>query len=155
VLHDNYIRGFATRELPGHRLPCYTRSGAFAWFNQSYKSYDDIYMSEANFLVVTDTFLTRLIIKAWLTCALDVDCLIAEKTPTLCQGYSGDMHRFDQSAMVIILTHFFFQGERSGWSNGANNAPAAYDMFTSVQQHLGDIMRGSIESGYLSGKKDE
>ena len=111
-------------------------------------------MSEANFLVVTDTFLTRLIMKAWLTCALDTGCLIAENTPTLCEKRSGDLHRYDQSAMVIILTHFFFQGERSGWSNGAANAPAAYDMFTSVQEHLGDIMRGSAEN-YLVQKKDE
>ncbi|CAF4976362.1 unnamed protein product, partial [Rotaria magnacalcarata] len=70
VLIDNYIRGFAVRELPNHYLSCFTRTGTFGWFNQSYSQFDEIYMSEANFLVVTDTFLTRLIMKAWLTCAL-------------------------------------------------------------------------------------
>ena len=71
VLIDNYIRGFAVRELPGHHLACFTRNGTFTWFNQSYASYENIYMIEANLVVVTDTFLTRLIMKAWLTCALE------------------------------------------------------------------------------------
>lgn len=149
------MRGFAARELPGHLLPCYTRSGAFTWFNQSHESYEEIYMSEANFLAVTDTFLTRLIMKAWLTCTLDESCLTAANTPTLCQHKTSDMHRFDQSAMVIILTHFFFQGERFAWQNGQTNAPAPYDMFSSAQIHLGDIQRGSAESNYLPNKKDE
>jgi hypothetical protein len=110
-------------------------------------------MAEANFLVVTDTFLTRLIMKAWLTCALDPECLISLTTPTLCSRHSAGVHRFDQSAMVIILTHFFFQGNRLSWSNGTADSPAPYDMFTSVQKNLGDIMRGSPESDYLFKKK--
>ncbi|CAF1185038.1 unnamed protein product [Adineta steineri] len=153
VLHDNYIRGFAARELPGHFLPCYTRSGAFSYFNQSYTNYNDIYMAEANFLVVTDTFLTRLIMKAWLMCALDTDCLITEGTKALCSRTSAGVHRYDQSAMVLILTHFFFQGNRLGWLNGNANDPTPYDMFTSVIKHLGDIKRGEREPNYLSEKK--
>ena len=106
-------------------------------------------MSEANFLAVTDTFLTRLIMKAWLTCALDKDCLIADDTPTLCNRHSTGAHRFDQSAMVIILTHFFFQGKRSTWLFGTSTDPAPYDMFTSIQKNLGDIMRNRPEPNYL------
>ena len=103
--------------------------------------------------MVTDTFVTRLIIKAWLTCALDHSCLIANGTATLCSRTSAQTHRYDQSAMVIILTHFFFQGNPSTWTAEKLNEPAAYDMFTSVQENLGDIKRGDRESAYLLTKK--
>jgi hypothetical protein len=110
-------------------------------------------MAEANFLVVTDTLLSRLIMKAWLTCALEEDCLVSSGTRTMCGRESIDMHRFDQSAMVIILTYFFFQGNQSTWSNEKLNDPAPYDMFASVQMNLGTIKRGASESGYLARKK--
>lgn len=141
------------RELPGHFLPCFTRSNAFTWFNHSYTQFDDIYMAEANFLAVTDTFLSRLIIKAWLTCALDEKCLVAHGSQALCSKHSAGVHRYDQSAMVIILSYFFFQGHRSSWSNGHANAPAPYDMFTSIQKKLGEIRRGEVHDGYLRNKK--
>ena len=153
VLIDNYIRGFAARELPGHFLPCFTRSGAFSWFNQSYTQFNDIYMAEANFLVVTDTFVSRLIMKAWLICALEPACLIASSSLTLCSRKSIGVHRFDQSAMVIILTYFFFQGNQSTWSRAKINEPAPYDMFTSIQMSLGEIRRGADEGDYLNRKK--
>jgi hypothetical protein len=110
-------------------------------------------MAEANFLVVTDTFLTRLIMKAWLTCALESDCLSATQTRTICNGDIDDTHRYDQSAMVIILTHFFFQGKQSSWTDKHLNDPAPYDMFTSVQKNLGNIERLVGESNYLIKKK--
>jgi hypothetical protein len=109
-------------------------------------------MAEANFLVVTDTFLTRLIMKTWLTCALEPDCLIANNTETKCSRTSSGAHRYDQSAMVIILTHFFFQGNQSTWTTKKLNDPAPYDMFVSVQKNLGDINRSSPED-YLLNKK--
>lgn len=112
-------------------------------------------MAEANFLAVTDTFLTRLIMKAWLTCALDPQCLIALDTVTRCGAFEGTIHRYDQSAMVIILSHFFFQGTRSAWSAGKVNDPAPYDMFTSVQVHLGDIHRGGVDPFYLTSKQKQ
>ncbi|CAF1970578.1 unnamed protein product [Rotaria magnacalcarata] len=153
VLIDNYIRGFAVRELPNHYLSCFTRTGTFGWFNQSYSQFDEIYMSEANFLVVTDTFLTRLIMKAWLTCALEPECIMALGSKSNCRGSSTTYHRYDQSAMVIILTHFFFQGTKSSWGDQHLNDPAPYDMFTSIQMNLGDIKRGYQDPNYLSEKK--
>jgi hypothetical protein len=110
-------------------------------------------MAEANFLVVTDTFLTRLIMKAWLICALEPDCLMAGASPTICSRQSLGVHRYDQSAMVIILTYFFFQSNQSTSSNRDVNDPAPYDMFTSIKINLGDIKRGAPEKNYLSNKK--
>ncbi|CAF1482004.1 unnamed protein product, partial [Rotaria sp. Silwood1] len=126
VLIDNYIRGFAARELPGHSLPCYTHVDTFTWFNQSYTNFENIYIAETGFLVVTDTFLTRLIMKAWLTCALESDCLVSYESETKCGRISSDKHRYDQSAMVIILTYFFFQGNKGTWSDQTINDPAPY-----------------------------
>jgi hypothetical protein len=110
-------------------------------------------MAEANFLVVTDTFLTRLIMKAWLTCSLEPECLITHGSPSRCSRDNFGAHRYDQSAMVIILTHFFFQGNKGTWGTMRLNDPASYDMFTSVQDNLGDIKRLAPENGYLKRKK--
>ncbi|CAF2871433.1 unnamed protein product [Rotaria sp. Silwood2] len=154
VLIDNYIRGFAVRELPGHFLSCFTHTDTFTWFNQSYRNFESIYIAEAGFLVVTDTFLTRLIMKAWLTCALESDCLITHQSRTKCKETSSSKHRYDQSAMIIILTYFFFQGNKETWGDQKLNDPAPYDMFTSVPKNLGDIIRGAYEQYYLSRKQN-
>ena len=110
-------------------------------------------MAEANFLAVTDTFLSRLIMKTWLTCALEENCLIVPTSTALCSRNSQRVHRFDQSAMVIVLTYFFFQGNRATWSNEKLNDPTPYDMFTSVQKSLGQIRRGEPDSNYLLSKQ--
>ncbi|CAF4391024.1 unnamed protein product, partial [Rotaria sordida] len=44
VVIDNYIRGFAARELPDRYLSCYTHTDTFTWFNQSYTNFDNIYI---------------------------------------------------------------------------------------------------------------
>ncbi|CAM4770068.1 unnamed protein product [Rotaria magnacalcarata] len=154
VLIDNYIRGFAVRELPSLSLPCYTRAGTFDWFNQSYSEYDDIAMAETDLLVVTDTLLTRLIMKAWLTCALEPECIMALGSKSNCRGSCSGRHRYDQSALVIILTHFFFPGTKSTRSEQIVSHPAPYNMFTSSQVNLGDTKRDAHEPHYLRRKKE-
>ncbi|CAF1489733.1 unnamed protein product, partial [Rotaria sp. Silwood1] len=71
LLIDNLIRGFSCRELPEHYLSCFTLEKTFLWFNETSSSFDNIYIAEAGFLAVTDNFLSRLILKTWVTCALD------------------------------------------------------------------------------------
>ncbi|CAF4545715.1 unnamed protein product, partial [Rotaria socialis] len=148
VLIDNYIRGFAVRELPSHSLLCYTRTGTFDWFNQSYSQYDDITMAETDLLVITDTFLTRLIMKAWLICALESECIMALGSKSKCRGSSSGRHLYDHSAMVIILTHFFFPGTKSTRSSQRISHPAPYNMFTSSQANLADIKREYQDPNY-------
>ncbi|CAF0862125.1 unnamed protein product [Didymodactylos carnosus] len=114
LLMDNAIRGFACRELPGHYLPCFTLSDTFSWFNESYSTFNDVYIAEAGFIVVQDNFLSRMIMKAWTTCALDPKCLVPPNSKTKCKqpGVAHGTHRFDQSAMVTVLTFFFYQSQR-------------------------------------------
>ncbi|CAF4145515.1 unnamed protein product, partial [Rotaria sordida] len=45
VVIDNYIRGFAVREIPDRYLSCYTHTDTFTWFNQSYTNFDNIYIA--------------------------------------------------------------------------------------------------------------
>ena len=77
------------------------------------------------------------------------DC---DHSPTTCSRHNTGAHRFDQSAMVIILTHFFYQGNKNTWGSQRLNDPTSYDMFTSVQENLGDIKRGIGEHDYLVNK---
>ncbi|CAF0871883.1 unnamed protein product [Didymodactylos carnosus] len=142
LLIDNNFRGFACRELPGHYLPCFTLSNMFLWFNESSSTFDNVYMCEANFLFIQDNFLSRLIMKAWITCSLDLTCLmppeliVSQELTTKCDKFqmfdTAIRHRYDQSAMGIILTFFFQQGERMF----GKNDPAPYDMYTSIQDSI-------------------
>ncbi|CAF4838981.1 unnamed protein product, partial [Rotaria sp. Silwood2] len=101
-----------------------------------------------------DTFLTRLIMKAWLTCALESDCLITFKSQTKCNETFWSKHHYDQSAIGIVLTYFFFQGNKETRGNQKLNDPAPYDMFTSIQRSLYDINRNVDEQYYLSRKRN-
>ncbi|CAF4122427.1 unnamed protein product [Rotaria sordida] len=153
VVIDNYIRGFAVREIPDRYLSCYTHTDTFTWFNQSYTNFDNIYIADSGLIIVTDTFITRLIMKAWLTCALEPECLITFRSQINCSRTSSNKHRYDESTIVIILSHFFFQGNKETWGDKKFNDPAPYDMFTSIQTNLGEIKRYAPEQNYLFEKK--
>ena len=47
----------------------------FEWFGDSWKSYENLLTIEANILMFHKSFLTNLIMKAWVTCALDESCM--------------------------------------------------------------------------------
>ncbi|CAF0967251.1 unnamed protein product [Adineta steineri] len=151
ILIDNLIRGFSCRELPGHYLSCFTLSGTFAWFNESSSVFDDIYIAEAGFVAVTDNFLSRLVLKTWVTCALDPDCISPSNSKTQCKrvGGSSGMHRYDQSAMVAVLSYYYFQSSRQN----DKTDPAPYDMFSSIQQKVAEVRRFEGDSSYFTPKK--
>ncbi|CAF2952937.1 unnamed protein product [Rotaria sp. Silwood2] len=151
LLIDNLIRGFSCRELPGHYLPCFTLSGTFSWFNEIFSSYDDIYIAEAGFVAVTDNFLSRLVLKTWVTCALDSSCITPILSSTKCKHVNGttNKHRYDQSVMVIALSFYFFPSPR----HNDNTDPAPYDMYTSIQQSLAEVKRRADEQNYFTRRK--
>jgi hypothetical protein len=150
-LIDNLWRGFSCRELPEHYLSCYTLHGTFAWFNESSALFDDIYIAEAGFVAVTDNFLSRLVLKTWVTCALDLNCIAPTNSHTRCSrnnGMSG-VHRFDQSAMVVVLSFYFFQSTRQN----QHTDPAPYDMFASIQRKVAEVRRFEGEHNYFTSRK--
>ncbi|CAF1620046.1 unnamed protein product [Rotaria sp. Silwood1] len=152
IIIDNLIRGFACRELPGHYLSCYTLSGTFSWFNETSSSFDDIYIAEAGFVAVTDNFLSRLILKTWVTCALDINCISPGNSQTKCKHMSQPTgtHRFDQSAMVAVLSFYFFQSSRQN----DKTDPAPYDMFSSIQQKVAEVRRFEGDHNYFTRGKN-
>ena len=142
------IRGFSCRELPGHYLPCFTFQETFNWFKENPHAFEDIYIAEAGFLAVTDNFLSRVIMKSWVTCALDLNCISPYNGHTTCKRIQGitSTHRFDQSTMVTILSYFFFPSFRQ---NGKSN-PAPYDMFASIQYSLAAVRRFEGDPNYFT-----
>ena len=59
----------------GLKLTSYTDPKMFDWFGETADSYKGFFTIEANIFMFHDTFLTALMIKAWVTCAL-VCCLL-------------------------------------------------------------------------------
>lgn len=151
IIIDNDIRGFSCRELPSHYLSCYTLSGTFTWLNETSTTFDDIYIAEAGFVAVTDNFLSRLVLKTWVTCALDPECISPSNSRTACarMGAVTGTHRFDQSAMVAVLSFFFFQSARQN----DKTDPAPYDMFASIQQKVAEVRRFEGDNSYFTPRK--
>ncbi len=54
----------------GLRFNCYTNPAMFDWFNENPDSYEHLNTIEANILFFTNNFVTSLVMKAWVTCAL-------------------------------------------------------------------------------------
>ncbi|CAF1223859.1 unnamed protein product [Adineta steineri] len=152
LLIDNLIRGFSCRELPSHYVSCYTLSKTFTWFNDTFKTFEDIYIAEAGFLAVTDNFLSRLILKTWVTCALDSDCIAPIQSKTECKRLTvqANVHRYDQSAMVIVLSYYFFPSSR----HNDKSEPAPYDMYSSIQASIAEVRRAEGDPNYFTKPKN-
>ena len=105
--------GIATRYLD-LKLPCFTDRRMFEWFGESEKQYSQVQSLEANLIIINKNFLTSLMMKAWVTCALDENC-IAPKGSHIYGSYWNwfkgchicGCHRFDQDAFTIISTYFY------------------------------------------------
>ncbi|CAF2087443.1 unnamed protein product [Rotaria magnacalcarata] len=152
IIIDNLIRGFACRELPDHYLSCYTLGGTFSWFNETSSAFDDIYIAEAGFVAVTDNFLSRLVLKTWVTCALDGNCIAPSNSRTQCKrllGAGSGTHRYDQSAMVAVLSFYFFQSSRKS----DRTEPAPYDMFSSIQKKVAEVRRFEGDHSYFTQRR--
>ena len=59
----------------GLKLTCYTNPKMFTWFKEEVKAFENFFTIEANILLFHRNFLTSLIMKAWITCALDKECI--------------------------------------------------------------------------------
>jgi hypothetical protein len=116
----------------GLKLNCYTNPKMFEWFNETENVYTNLDTIEANFLIMKRNFLNSLIMKAWVTCALDKTCIAPEGSRiSPCCG----CHRFDQDALTIISTYFF------GHPNSENLPLHAFtkneSFFFNIRRHEG------------------
>ncbi|CAF1525038.1 unnamed protein product [Didymodactylos carnosus] len=171
LLLDNLLRGVSIRESRIIYLPCQTSVSTFSWFNESYSTVSNVYMSDADFVMVTDNFLSRLIMKAWVTCALNSECIAPQTRITKCDDSfvaQQNIHRHDQSALTLILTYFFYQSNRNitrqerRFSKETNstlnmtineNYPAPYDMQVSYRKEIATTDREDVETSYFTKKR--
>ena len=91
-------------------LVCFTHPKMFDWFGESYINYKPLNTIEANFIMLNDNFLTSLIIKTWVTCALDRDCIAPIGSSLNCTERNCEQlsscHRYDQDALTISIGYF-------------------------------------------------
>ncbi len=82
----------------------------FDWFQEKPESFKEFYTIEANILMFHQNFLTKLLMKAWVTCALEENCIAPVGSST---GGCCGCHRFDQDALTIISSFFFGHPKQS------------------------------------------
>lgn len=70
--------GLASQTLTYYNLTCYTDNKMFYWFKETPEDYQFVPTLEANIIIFKRSLLTSLIMKAWVTCALDKDCIAPE-----------------------------------------------------------------------------
>ncbi len=87
----------------GLKLNCYTNPKMYEWFGETNKTYEGFYTIEANILLFYRNFITILMMKGWLTCALDPDCIAPPGSSI--SGCCG-CHRFDQDAITVVSSFF-------------------------------------------------
>ncbi len=97
------ITGLLTQFI-GLKLKCYTNPKMFDWFQEKSDVYENLDTIEANILVMHKNFINILLMKAWVTCALDGTCIAPEGSRIA--GCCG-CHRYDQDAITIISSYFY------------------------------------------------
>lgn len=98
-------------------LPCYTDERMFEWFGSDSHEYSKTRSLEANFFIFRKGLVLDIMLKAWVTCALDSTCIAPEGAHIYGSfknwGLLGPdcsacgCHRFDQAAFAIISNHFY------------------------------------------------
>ena len=88
-------------------IECFTNPKTLKWFNVENLA-NHITLVDPKLMVFQKNFLTMLVMKVWVACVLDLDCIAPEREysknfgdffscETLCE-----CHRYDQSALSII-----------------------------------------------------
>ena len=128
ILETVSVTGLLSQFI-GLKLSCYTNPKMFEWFHETDTVYNNLDTIEANFLIMKRNFINSLIMKAWITCALDENCIAPEGSRiSPCCG----CHRFDQDALTIISTYFF--------GHPSQNYLPAYS-FTKNESYFFDVRR--------------
>ena len=93
-----------------------TAAKMFQWFDEEPCSFSRFYGINTGHMMLFRSSLVENIMKYWVTCALNNECISPEDSEYDCDSSNrpfGECHRFDQSALGIILTRLF-QESRAG-----------------------------------------
>lgn len=135
-----------TRYIP-FNLTCFTDYRMFEWFLDKAPTYSNVYTLEANFIMIKKSFLTSLIMKAWVLCALDRDCIAPPGSHIYggitnwiygCNSLSCGCHRFDQDALTIVASYFY------GFPTNKEKYPAI--ALTSQELYFFDVNRRDVNT---------
>lgn len=96
------------------KLNCYSNEKIFDWFNEKPETFNSMNLIKTNVLAFHRNFLTSLILKAWVTCALDENC-ISPPGSSPNGGFLSSLlgckhcgcHRYDENAITIINSYFY------------------------------------------------
>ena len=72
--------GMASQTLSMYNLTCFTDPKMLNWFKETVEDYPQTPTLEANIIIFQRSLVTSLVMKAWVTCALDRDCIAPEGT---------------------------------------------------------------------------
>ena len=86
------------------KLNCYTNPLMYKWFGENTSTYEEFYTMEAGVLLFQRSLLTTLLMKAWLTCALDKSCI---DPPGSKHSPCCGCHRYDQDALTVVSSFFY------------------------------------------------
>ena len=85
-------------------LNCYTDPLMYKWFGETNVTYKEFMTIEANLILFERSFLSMLLMKAWVTCALDKSCIAPPGSKLWpCCG----CHRYDQDAITVVNSFFY------------------------------------------------
>ena len=114
--------GIITR-FTNAKLTCFAHTKTVEWFGATDAAASAIapaFASQAlllktNFMAIERNFLTALVLKAWVTCALERECIApvgASPTGGLVASVFGcsascDCHRYDRAAISFVCSHFY------------------------------------------------
>jgi hypothetical protein len=75
TLSSAIYSGLALQTLPAFNLTCYTDKKMFNWFQETPEDFFHVPSLEANIIFFKRSVVTSLVMKAWVTCALDKECI--------------------------------------------------------------------------------
>ena len=67
--------GLALQTLPGFNLTCHTDKKLFNWYQETPEDFSHVPTLEAKIIFFKRSVVTSLVMKAWVTCALDKECI--------------------------------------------------------------------------------
>lgn len=113
------------------QLICYTNKMMIKWFGRNITEFSRLNLLSSNFVILHRSFMTALIMKSWVTCAVDDYCITPPFSRT---NFCCGCHRYDASAISIINAFYFLHPSKKfkEASNAIYTIPARYKSIFNV-----------------------
>ena len=103
----------------------------YKWFGDNTSTYEQFYTIESCILLFQRSFLTTLLMKGWVTCALDESCMAPPGSRLWpCCG----CHRYDQNALTVVSSFFYGYPKEVNSTNPAVAFPKSQFYFYAIRR---------------------